>query len=135
MARRGKAFTAFVIGGVLLVTIECVLSSFGQAMRGMSAVAISDSGFLDSLIPWLTGLYFSISAIATITVRKDVTLTAVALIAHMILFLTIILSCKGAFSSDGILGGLGMLIICTLIFAPCLAVWYWFLSKPIESEN
>ena len=135
MSRRIIAFIAFVLGGLILVTIECGLNGFARAMGGMSVVSRPDSGFLEALTPWLTGLYFLISAIGSITVREDVDLTAVALIAHIELLFTFIAISSGTFGSGDFPSGIFLLMICTLAFTPWLAVWYWFLSKPLETKS
>jgi hypothetical protein len=128
---RTFASIGFLLGGVFSVVVLLAASSFGHSMAGMSAGSVSRPS-VDSLIPWIAGAYFAVSAASVLLARKRAGLKFGAILSHLVLLVLFLALCSEGRDDDSgkFWSGILVLGIITLVFfSPWFALWGWILSK------
>ena len=132
MRWRVPAFIAFVIGGIVTLTVFRVLGTLGHMEAGMSAGAVQGAAFTDTLIPWIAVSYFAVSAIGILIARKRNTMRLTAALAHLMLLVTFCLFCLEASRGDEgefLLNVVKLAVITAVFFSPWIAIWCWLLFR------
>jgi threonine/homoserine/homoserine lactone efflux protein len=125
------ASIAFLFGGAVSVFILLAVSSFGHSQAGMSAVSVSRPS-VDSLIPWIAGAYFVVSAVSALLARNRIALKFGAVLSHLVLLGFYLSICSEVWDDDSgkFWSGVVMLAVITLVFfSPWFALWGWMLAK------
>jgi|GEM_PF-1430117 len=100
-------------------------------MAGMSAGSVSRPS-VDSLIPWIAGTYFVVSAVSVLLARKRGSLKLGAILSHLVLLVLFLAVCSEGWDKDSgkFWSGVFVLGIITLVFlSPWFALWGWILAK------
>jgi hypothetical protein len=108
------------------------VGKLAHAEAGMSDSPIPGSPLAEALVPWFAILYFAVSMVGILVARKRDSLLIMAVLAHLMLFITLCLLCSedseantGNFIADCF--SLGLII--AVYFSPWFVLWGVILAK------
>jgi hypothetical protein len=107
----------FLAGGVGFWFLLALLHGFAESQAGMSAGAFSGPPSSEAMIPWLVCLYFAIGAVAPVAFKNKSALKGLALAAHAVLLIAVLILCSEA-------SGIGQALLVTLIAVAAFFPWW-----------